>query len=167
MKLRFYPLDKSAAREIVRWRYAPPYDIYNIEDSNESINYALKSENNFYAIRDENTGLVGFCSFGKDGQVPGGNYVEPALDIGMGIRPDLTGQGVGNDLVAAVLNFAQKTFSSEQFRVTIATFNQRARRVWEKNGFRSTQKFVDINNNREFVVMICLHRNANNHEFIE
>jgi ribosomal-protein-alanine N-acetyltransferase len=156
MKLDFSLLDEPAAREIVRWCYEPPYDVYNIEDTENSISYALDRQNNFYAIRDDRGELVGFCSFGKDGQVPGGDYVEPALDIGMGIRPDRTGQGRGGDFVAAVLDFAQGEFTPEKFRVTIAAFNQRAQRIWEKNGFHPTQRFVNINSNREFVVMIKL-----------
>ena len=154
MKLRISPLDESAAREIFRWRYQPPYDIYNLEDSEESLFYALEPENNFYKIQDDLGKLVGFCSFGKDGQVPGGNYTDPALDIGMGIRPDLTGKGCGADFAAAVLDFARKEFAPRQFRVTIATFNQRARRVWEKNGFYPIQKFISPASDREFVVMI-------------
>jgi ribosomal-protein-alanine N-acetyltransferase len=154
MKLKIFLLDESAAREIVRWRYEPPYDVYNIEDTEKSVRYTLDRQNNFYAIRGENGKLVGFCSFGKDGQVPGGDYVEPALDIGMGIRPDLTGQGYGGDFATAVLDFAQREFAPKKFRVTISTFNQRAQRVWEKKGFRLTQKFVNADNNRGFVVLI-------------
>ncbi len=152
--LSFSPPDKSAAREIVQWRYEPPYDIYNLDDSSETINYLLDAQYNFHAIRDANGDLAGFCSFGVDAQVPGGDYGADALDIGMGIRPDLTGQGHGSDFVAAALNFAQRKFNPDAFRVTIAAFNQRAQRVWEKNGFIPIETFTFKANDREFVIMV-------------
>ena len=74
VKISFNPIDELAAREIITWRYEPPYDIYNLEESETSIQYALNPQNNFYAMRIENNQLAGFCSFGKDGQVPGGDY---------------------------------------------------------------------------------------------
>jgi len=153
-KICFALIDEPAALAIVRWRYAPPYDIYNIEDSAAATQYALDPQNNFYTMRDDSGVLVGFCSFGQDGQVPGGDYSEVALDIGMGIRPDLTGQGFGRDFVAAVLGFSQREFNPDRFRVTIAAFNLRAQRVWEKNGFRKMQSFNHPVNDREFIVMV-------------
>jgi RimJ/RimL family protein N-acetyltransferase len=154
VNLTFYPLDRTNAIEIVRWRYDPPYDVYNLEDDETVIQYALDPENNFYAMDDKKLGLVGFCSFGLDGQVPGGDYVENALDIGMGIRPDLTGRGLGSGFVAEVLAFARQMYAPVRIRVTIAAFNERAKRVWEANHFRPHQRFVHHASNREFVVMM-------------
>ena len=147
-------LDESAAREIVRWRYKPPYDIYNLEESEETRKYLLDRQNKFHALRDRNGELVGFCSFGVDAQVPGGDYGEDALDIGMGIRPDLTGKGSGSKFAAAVLEFAQQKFNPAAFRVTIAAFNLRAQRVWENNGFQYTQTFIHEARSQEFVVLM-------------
>ena len=158
MNLVFSPIDQPAAREIVTWRYEPPYDIYNLEDSESAIDYALDPQYKFYAMRAENGELVGFCSFGKDGQVPGGDYSGDALDIGMGIRPGLTGRGQGADFVLAVLDYARCAFAPRQFRVTIASFNQRAQRVWEKNGFTPIQTFTHQASKREFIILI---RDAN------
>lgn len=152
--ISFTPMDESAAREIITWCYDPPYDIYNLEDSEKSIQYALEPQNNFYTMRDVRGDLVGFCSFGADAQVPGGDYRESAMDIGMGIRPDLTGQGRGSNFVAEVLSFANEQFQPATFRVTIAAFNQRAQRVWEMHGFRPIQRFTHLESERDFVVML-------------
>ena len=153
MIITFSPIDEPTARAIARWRYEPPYDIYNLEDSAESIQYALDTQYNYHVMLNQDSELVGFCSFGEDGQVPGGDYSAKALDIGMGIRPDLTGRGHGRNFASAVLNFAQKTFHPTTFRVTIAAFNRRARRVWEKNGFKQIQTFTNQDSQREFIVM--------------
>ena len=158
MIISFSPIDEQAASEIVRWCYEPPYEIYNPEDSTESIQYALDPQYNYTTLRDESGRLVGFCSYGADGQVPGGDYSADALDIGMGIHPDFTGQGLGSSYVLAVLDYAQSKFQPTTFRVTIASFNQRARRVWGKNGFRQVQAFTHQNSKREF----CLYIKAGN-----
>ncbi len=155
--LSFAPMDKTAAREILRWRYPPPYDIYNLEENPDSVAYALDPHNQLYAIKNYQTNLVGFCSFGQDGQVPGGDYSPTALDIGMGIRPDLTGRGSGTYFASLVLDFAQRTFNPCQFRVTIAAFNQRARRVWQKQGFEETQQFNHSTTGRAFIIMTTPH----------
>ncbi len=49
--------------------------------------------------------LEGFCSFGADGQVAGGDYSGQCLDIGMGIWPDLTGRGNGKRYAQAVVSY--------------------------------------------------------------
>lgn len=154
MNIKFTPMDRDNAAEIVRWHYEPPYDIYDLDDSEESIQYALDPDNCLYAMQDIDDELVGFCSFGRDAQVPGGDYNRAALDIGMGIRPDLTGQGLGAKFVASVLAFARDEFSPTYARVTIAGFNQRAQRVWGANGFQYKQTFIHKKTKREFVVLV-------------
>jgi len=57
------------------------------------------------------------------------------------VRPDLTGRGQGSRYVDAVLTFARRTFAVQTFRVTVAEFNQRAQKVWEKAGFQHSQTF--------------------------
>ncbi len=42
--------------------------------------------------------MVGFCSFGVDGRVPGGDYPDGPLDVGMGMRPDLTAAAWGRGI---------------------------------------------------------------------
>jgi len=153
MKIIFRPMDEANARSITHWRYDSPYDIYNLGDTDEAIQYAIDPQNAFHSMTDEADDLIGFCSFGSDGQVPGGDYSAEALDIGMGIRPDLTGQGRGSDCVAAVLDFARCEFKATHLRVTIAAFNQRAMRVWEQNGFQRVQTFRKEGSDREFIIL--------------
>ena len=126
MTFVFRPADEVSVRGFLGWRYDPPYDFYNVDPNEEEteIQYCLQPTTACYIIIDERNNLVAFCTFGQDGQVPGGNYADDALDIGMGVRPDLTGQGNGRIFVNAVLDFARRTFSPIAFRVTVAEFNQ-------------------------------------------
>lgn len=92
---------------------------------------------------------MSFC-FGPDARVPGGDYAADALDVGMGVRPDLTGQGRGLDFV----NIGSRKFAPAEFRVTVAEFNKRALRVWKKAGFRVVQTFQKEQSRRVFVVLM-------------
>ena len=154
MTLIIQLLDEANAREIAGWHYEEPYDFYNLspDEVEQNIRYFLNSQSKFYGIFEEQE-FVGYCSFGKDGQVPGGDYNLRGLDIGMGIRPDLTGQGWGSRSVAAVLDFARQT-SEPLLRVTVAAFNQRAIRVWCKAGFRPVQTFEHQRKGVPFVILV-------------
>ena len=155
MHITYLPPDEAAAREYLRWMYDPPYGIYNYSSGSleEEIAYQVDPKNNIFGMYDEAGCLVGYCGFGADARVPGGDYSEEALDIGMMLRPDLTGHGMGSAFASAVIRQGAKLFRPRKLRVTIAGFNQRARRVWEKNGFVLTQSFVRPSDELAFVVM--------------
>jgi [ribosomal protein S18]-alanine N-acetyltransferase len=155
MSLIFRSIDEASARVFLAWRYEPPYDIYNgnPEGIELELPFFMDPRNGYFCIFEENDELVAFCCFGQDAQVPGGDYSTPALDLGLGVRPDLTGQGHGLTFVEAVLDFARQTFGPANFRVTIAEFNRRAQRVWEKAGFRPVQTFQRQHDALSFVVM--------------
>ncbi len=155
MKITYRRPDESTAREYLNWKYAPPYDIYNFSNDplEEEIAYQVDPKNNIFGMYDETGCLVGYCGFGADARVPGGDYSEEALDIGMMLRPDMTGHGMGSAFASAVIRMGVEMFRPHLLRVTIAGFNQRARRVWEKNGFVLTQSFVRPNDGLIFVVM--------------
>src|SRR5206468_9220263 len=62
----------------------------------------------YQAVRDEDGELVGFCTFGEDARVAGYIYPDDALDIGVGMRPDLVGRGLGLAFTREVLDFARR-----------------------------------------------------------
>ena len=156
MSFTFRPIDEASARAFLAWRYEPPYDLYNgnPEELALELPFFMDPQNGYFCIFAENEALVAFCCFGRDAQVPGGDYSAPALDIGLGVRPDLTGQGRGLSFVEAVLDFARQTFAPVTFRVTIAKFNKRAQRVWQKAGFRLVQTFQRQYDDLGFVVLM-------------
>jgi RimJ/RimL family protein N-acetyltransferase len=93
---------------------------------------------------------VGFFGFGSSACVTG--YGEPHLysenntiTIGLGLRPDLTGQGKGLAFVSAGLDFARREFAPDYFRLFVLTFNERAIRVYEKAGFQRVRIVVQRN----------------------
>lgn len=140
MPVTFRPMTRAYAIEIAKWRYEEPYALNDPDP--DGIPAMLNPANAYHAMFSGAGDLIGFCCFGRDAQVPGGDYAdERTLDVGEGMRPELTGKGGGNEFVASILDFARAEFSPAAFRVTVATVNERALRVWEKAGFARTHTF--------------------------
>ncbi len=154
MKFHFQLMNEAGARAVLGWRYEPPYDVYNMvsDDPEADMAYLLNPNYFFHNIHDGAGEIVGFCSFGYDAQVPGGDYDQEALDIGMGIRPNLTGQGNGRFFAQAVLQFAHTAFEPTLYRVTIAEFNTRAQKVWQNVGFQKVARFESREGKRPFLI---------------
>lgn len=155
MDLSIQPLTADQIRQMLAWRYEEPYTVYNMveEDPEEAIQFFSDPANGYFAITGETGTLHGFCNFGHDAQVPGGDYGMEALDIGMGLRPALTGEGNGATYATAVFEFAHRYFSYHFHRVTIAAFNRRAQRLCEHFGFRVSAQFTHAQDGRPFVIM--------------
>jgi [ribosomal protein S18]-alanine N-acetyltransferase len=131
-------MNQAYATEVITWRYPAPYDCYDMTDADPA--FLISPDSGFFALLDQ-TGLIGFRSFGPDGQVPGGEYDASALDTGGGLRPDLTGVGLGREAIRTGLDFGRQQFAPQAFRVTIATFNVRAQRVVMALGFHTLRSF--------------------------
>ncbi|HEY7976274.1 MAG TPA: GNAT family protein, partial [Ktedonobacterales bacterium] len=65
-----------------------------------------------------------------------------AIEIGLAMRPDLTGRGLGLAFVEAGLDFARARYAPVRFTLDVATFNERARRVYARAGFRPIETFM-------------------------
>jgi RimJ/RimL family protein N-acetyltransferase len=150
----FQPMTPVYALDISRWHYPEPYGVYSYRTmpTDEVIAYMCDPAQRFYAVLEDGN-LIAFRSYGPDGQVPGGDYDENHLDTGGGMRPDLTGQGKGLDVIGAGLDFATKQFGASRFRVTIAGFNQRAQKACQRLGFTTVQEFSRQSDGKPFVVM--------------
>ena len=161
LQCRFRLIDKLAIQTILRWQYSGEYMLYNALLDPETADIDAVSleffvnPHNAYAAYDEAGVLIGFCCFGVDAQVPGGDYTEDALDVGLGLRPDLTGQGLGTNFLGAILALAQREFDPLPPRATIAAFNARSQRIFAKNGFQTVQRFMSRSDPPlAFVVMV-------------
>ena len=145
------PMTARHAADILTWRYPPPYDFYDVTGGDPG--YYLDPPDQFFAVLRDGE-LIGFRSFGPDGQVPGGDYAAPALDTGGGLRPELTGGGLGRSVVAAGLAFGQLRFAPPAFRVTVASFNTRALRVVTSLGFRRASTFTATTDGTRFDILL-------------
>jgi len=149
--VRIVPMTPAYAAEIVTWRYPPPYDCYDMTDASPA--FIASATSGFFALVDRQE-LIGFRSFGADGQVPGGHYDDSALDTGGGLHPDLTGNGLGRQAITTGLEFGRSEFAPPAFRVTVATFNERALRVVRSLGFRDVASFLAPTDGRSFEILL-------------
>lgn len=150
LKLKRRKMTRKYAVEILNWRYPAPYDMYNSEESEAEIQEFLTG--GYRAIVNRDGFLVGSYCSKEAAQVPKGHefgvYEGDYLDIGLGMNPELTGQGFGKVFFAFIL----KQFKKNSLRLTVATFNHRAIRLYQGFGFTEVAKFM--NGDVEFMVMI-------------
>src|SRR5918992_3761145 len=141
----FRPMNEKEARAVAAWRYEAPYDFYDMANDPEGLEELLgppERRRGYYAALSGGE-LVGFVCFGPGGQLPGFDYPDDGyVNVGLGLRPDLTGKGLGLGYVRAGLEFGQRRIDPSGFRHFVATFNERAISVYERAGFRRGQIHV-------------------------
>lgn len=150
------PTTADDARQIVGWRYDPPYELYSLDPhtAEEDVAWFSDPANHYFSLRDDRGVVIAFVCFGEDARVRGGNYQLEALDVGWGLRPDLTGQGLGPSIIEMAVALGRERFGAHTFRATVAAFNQRALRAARKAGFVPTTEFERPSDRRPFVILV-------------
>lgn len=149
---RIVPLLEAHARELLGWRYEGIYALYNADEAD----VGEWMDGGCFACLDQDGALVGHFCFGPQGQVPTVEpdvYAADLLDIGLGLRPDLCGRGMGAAFVELGIAFARNAFGRENLRLTVAAFNERAIRVYKKCGFRIEREVTNARSQIAFYVM--------------
>lgn len=104
-----------------------------------------------FAVLDQDDELVGEPTtefFDVDDE-----YIEPEevdarrledaeMWIGFGLRPDLTGRGLGTGFATACVEFAHRRhdYTGDYVRLAVAPFNKRAISVYKRAGFQLQEK---------------------------
>ena len=70
----------------------------------------------------------------------------PVAEIGLGLRPDLTGRGLGESFLRACLHFASAALGAQSCTLAVAAFNRRAITVYERAGFQEAGRFEHVTN---------------------
>ena len=121
-------MTEAEAEEVIGWTYPGEYSFYDmakdVEDQAELRAAHVRKAKYFSALHDGE--LIGYFEFEPEGDI---------LEIGLGLRPDLTGRGLGPDFFEAGLQFGRERFHPQTFRLRVATFNRRAIKIYERAGF--------------------------------
>ncbi len=138
-------MDREHGVLISKWIYKEPFSIYSMDGSEECLNELLHGF--YFMVNDEDKNLIGYLCFGASARVPAGNLFEvyndkDCMDIGLGINPALCGQGLGKNFMSCGLDYARRFLAAKRFRLTVASFNTRAVKVYESVGFRKITSFV-------------------------
>ena len=135
MTFRFRTMRWRDIGPVASWRYPGPYAYYNFDFFSlatillaQSLFGAI-SDPTYFTVIDEREQIVGVFSYIW--------HARGVLEVGLAMRPDLTGQGrgLGLSFVLAGLDFARQRFRPQRFYLTVAAFNNRARTVYERAGF--------------------------------
>ena len=157
MKYTFQAMTQEQAEVIAEtWRYQGDYSFYDMDADAEDLEEFLDSEKRagvYFVVLDRDE-IIGFYSF----QQPG----EDTVEIGLGMKPELTGKGNGAAFLEAGLQFAETRYSPKNITLSVAAFNKRAIKLYEKLGFKETESFVQATNGGryDFVKMALTDRAA-------
>jgi len=140
-------MEDEEAVEISGWHYEPPYDFYDATSDADDLQELLdpkRRKDAYFSVFDEDSILVGFFQFERVGKT---------VDVGLGMRPDLTGQGLGVEYLLAGLEFARGRYAPDRFTLSVATFNERAILVYERAGFRRNNEYMHHTNGGEYLFL--------------
>jgi [ribosomal protein S18]-alanine N-acetyltransferase len=149
LPVSFRVMTQADAVEVSGWRYLPPYDFYDATadpgDLAELLDPELRA-GNYLAAVDRGGAIVGFAQLVADGST---------VEVGLGLRPDLTGCGLGAGFLEAVLAEARSRHDPERMTLSVAAFNRRAITVYERAGFVTVRRHQHATNGgvHEFVTM--------------
>ncbi len=135
------PMTAADAHAVAAWRYPAEYAFYDADADPEDLTELLDPAewgHRYFAV-DElgQPGLAGFLVVKLTG---------PVAEIGLGLRPDLTGHGIGEPFVRACLRFASSAMGAQSYTLAVAAFNHRAITVYERAGFREIERFEHVTN---------------------
>ena len=127
-------MTEEYAAEYLGWNYSAPYDFYNIPEENrqENMEEIKGAIDNWFAVADDSGMLKGFYEFSFHEE-----QGEKVMEIGLGMRPEETGKGMGLEFVNAGISHARSFYHYERGTVVLlaADFNQRAIKTYERAGF--------------------------------
>lgn len=135
------PMTAADAHAVAAWRYPGEYSFYDADadpdDLAELLDPAEWGQQYFAADETAHHELAGFLVVKLTG---------PEAEIGLGLRPDLTGHGVGGSFVRACLRFASAALGAQSYTLAVAAFNRRAITVYERVGFQEVERFEHVTN---------------------
>jgi ribosomal-protein-alanine N-acetyltransferase len=150
MLYKFQVMTQEQAEDIAyNWHYDGIYSFYDIaadeEDLEEFLDPKQRRNSKFAVYHKEE--VIGFFAFTRK--------ASSTIDIGLGMKPDLTGNGKGLEFIKAGMEFAKNKYSPQTLTLSVATFNKRAITVYKRAGFEPIETFEQETNGSlfEFVKM--------------
>jgi RimJ/RimL family protein N-acetyltransferase len=140
---------EAYADQVATWSYEPPYDFYDLA-SDPADAAAMRDParvERLRAVLGENGLLDAFWYFDRHRDV---------VEVGIGLRPGLTGRGLGESFLRAQLDYAAREWRPTTFRLFVAAWNERAIGLYERLGFREVareRRHFELVGDHEFIRM--------------
>lgn len=126
------PMTREHAETVCGWVYEPPYDLYGWLpwDQMEALGVEFGDpevrQSQYVSVLDAEHTLCGFAQFFP---------LAGVTRLGVGMRPDLCGQGLGKSFMQAVVGAASEKRPGDEIDLEVHTWNKRAIRAYRKSGF--------------------------------
>lgn len=125
-------MQEAHAAEICTWSYPPPYNIYGFLPWEQMKGLGVEFGDpgirlqQYLSVLDEQDQLWGFAQLFPMAGV---------TRLGLGMRPDWCGRGMGKRFVQAIVDEAKRRRPSDEIDLEVLTWNERAIRTYRKAGF--------------------------------
>ncbi|MBC8588163.1 GNAT family N-acetyltransferase [Paratissierella segnis] len=133
MKLMLVEFTELYAKEICDWKYDGEYSIYNYPewdkafDEKWAITIEEKRKKEFSAVVDDYNNLCGYIRLQKKDEY---------ILIGVGLKPSLCGQGLGNTIMKIVKQQCRELYPNKKIALEVRSFNERAIKCYKRAGFK-------------------------------
>lgn len=144
-------MNQQAAQEIAdNWKYPGEYSFYDMTEDIEDYEEIVSSEkraDNYFEVE-------------KDGQLFGFFCIQPMEDrldeveIGLGIKPEFTGQGMGPAFVEEIIRYIKQNTTAHTVWLDVVTFNERAIKAYKKVGFQPIKEVKQCSNGGEYTFLL-------------
>ncbi|ASK64098.1 GNAT family N-acetyltransferase [Virgibacillus phasianinus] len=140
----FNKMSQEQAENIAsNWQYEGEYSFYDFAADEEDLAELLSPEergDSYYIVKEGND-EIGFFYF---------EHGDVSVEIGLGMKPELTGKGMGLNFLEAGMNYAMTQYNPKEITLSVATFNERAIKVYKKAGFESVETYMQDTNGSRF-----------------
>ncbi len=164
-KYCFVPMNQQYAKEMIAyWKYEGIYAFHDYANEADHILETAGWGKGLFAALDEEEVLVGELTidfFTEAGDpIAYDQWTDKRLSraemwIGFGLKPSLTGQGLGENFSRACIAFAMKQYNyhGEYIKLGVPAFNKRALKVYERIGFEEFEREFVEQENRQLEVI--------------
>ncbi|WP_411348633.1 GNAT family N-acetyltransferase [Paenibacillus sp. WLX2291] len=132
------PMTEAHAADICTWVYEAPYDIYGWMPWEQMKQLEVEFGDpqlrcqQYASVMDADGVLCGFAQFFP---------LEGTIRLGVGMRPDLCGNGYGEHFVRVITQEAITRQPEAEIDLEVLTWNQRAIRTYQKADFHITDTY--------------------------
>jgi [ribosomal protein S18]-alanine N-acetyltransferase len=125
------PLTQADAEEIAIWTYPGEFAFYDSARDPDDLAVLLDPE-----LRADDC----HAADGEDGRLAGFFQIKPGacVEIGLGLRPDLCGRGLGERFTRAGIELIRRLHGGVRIVLAVGAFNARAITVYQRCGFAET-----------------------------
>lgn len=114
--------------DIAMWRYPGPWAVYDALET-------PRPDEGYWAVCDDTDRLVGFCCLGDAARPVGLDPDRGALDVAIGVRPELTGRGLGPKVGQMAVAYARRVSDGRRLRCAVRDWNHAGLEAAREAGF--------------------------------